>query len=93
MFAHIAVKAAHLKGKVMKKLMSSLMFLFSMSAFAFPQAAYLVESRSLGYGGSGQIWECTYRVGFNTEVFFKVRMTASFCRNSIQYDVETDKWF
>jgi hypothetical protein len=77
----------------MNKLLFSLMLLFSMPTFAIPQAAYLVESRSLGYGGSGQILECTYRVGFNTEVFFKVRMTGSFCRNSIQYDVETNKWF
>lgn len=55
----------------MNKLLFSLMFTLSISAFAFPQAAYLVESRSLGYGGGGQIWECTYRVGFNTEVFLK----------------------
>lgn len=76
----------------MKKLILSLMLLFSMSAFAIPQAAYLVESRSLGFGGGGQIWECTYRVGFNTEVFFKARMTGA-CRNSVQYNVATDKWF
>ena len=73
----------------MKKLLFTLMFLFSMSVFAFPQAA---ESRSLGWGGSGQIMECTYRVSFNSEVFFKARMTGA-CRNSVQCDVGTDKWF